>query len=138
MTFRDVTNAQGTCRNINHVIQGECFQVQPGSAHLWKRAFPLPPTALLSKHTQFTKNFLFFTWFSTVCILFSNQHEESMVQPRGPSPDPTAVLPSVLPLPERVGRSTCLHCRGKAGCSHGHGQQPGRRVTKPKATPQVC
>lgn len=41
-------------------------------------------------------------------------------------------------LPTRVGRSTCLHWGGKAGCSHHSRQQPGRRVTKPKAGPQVC
>lgn len=41
-------------------------------------------------------------------------------------------------LPTRLGRSTCLHWGGKAGSSHHGGQQPGRRVTNPKASPRVC
>lgn len=103
MTFGDVTNAQGTCRNINHVIQGECFQAQPGRAWLWKRAIPLPPSALLSKHTQPKRNFLVFAWL----------HEECMVQPLGPSPNPTAVLLSVLP-PWKGGKEHLLAFQGKS------------------------
>lgn len=66
MTFADVTSAQGTCRNINHVFQGERFQVLPESPCQWKSAFPLLPSALLEKHTQFTTNFLFFAQLLTV------------------------------------------------------------------------
>lgn len=135
MTFGDVTNAQSTCRNINHVIQGECFQVQPGSARLWKRAFPLPPSALLSKHTEFIKNFLFFAWFSTVCIHFSNQHEESMVWPLGPSLDPIGVLPSVLP-PWKGGKEHLPTLQGKSR------MQPLpwaiAKSQSPKPLPPVC
>lgn len=127
MTFGDVTNAQGTCRNINHVIQGECFQVKPGSSCLWKRAFPLPPSALLSKHTLFIKNFLFFACIQQSAFTSAISMKRAWPSHWGQAQTPQQFYP-VSCLPGMGGRSTCLHCRGKAGYCHCQGQQASHKA----------